>query len=465
VYSYQHIGNLRQYLFADTLKRALRWRGYDVHHVINITDVGHLVDDADQGDDKMEAASRREHRTVEQITGHYTSVFWDDLAAINVLSPNEWPKATAYVPKMIDFARVLEDNGSAYVLPEGLYFDTATQPGYGALAGIDLSAQQATGRVELVEGKRAASDFALWRTFTDGVTRLLQWESPWGVGAPGWHLECSVMSMSLLGAHFDIHTGGVDHRELHHVNEIAQSEAYLGDGQPWVRYWVHGEFLTLKDRKMAKSAGDILRLADLVEKGVHPLAFRFLVLQSHYRSQIEFAEPSAAAAAVGFKRLALRMRDAVGGADPTADTTADTTVDTTTPITFDEAMAGASAALQERLEALDAAIADDLQTPSILAQLQTWSKDELPESDWAVLLRAVNSLTGLDLGALTAADFTPPLPPTIDKAWVEERVAERDAARNAKDWVAADTLRDELAAAGIRVEDTPDGPHWYAVYQ
>ncbi|MHB8465717.1 MAG: cysteine--tRNA ligase [Acidimicrobiales bacterium] len=453
VYSYQHVGNMRTYVFGDTVKRALLWRGYDVRHVINITDVGHLLADADQGEDKVEEASRREGKSVEEITGHYTSVFWDDIAALNVLPPDEWPRASAYVPDMINFATVIQDHGFAYAVPEGLYFDTALQRDYGALAGLDLAAQRATDRIETVEGKRAPSDFALWRTFTDERERLMQWDSPWGTGAPGWHLECSVMSMSLLGEHFDLHLGGIDHRELHHVNEIAQSEAFLQDGEPWVPYWMHGEFLTMKDRKMAKSAGATVRLADVVAHGVHPLAFRYLLLQSHYASQLEFSELSASAAHIALKRLAQRVRDALGAVavDPGL-------------ITLVEAYDQAGSDLaRARLLELDAAVAEDLTTPSLVALVQTWARSPaaLTPADWAVVIRAVNALTGLSLGLLDASAFAPALPSSVDVAWVEERIAVRDAARAAKEWAVADQVRDELAAAGLRVEDTPEGTHWY----
>jgi len=465
VYSYQHIGNLRTYVFADTLKRALRWRGLDVHHVINITDVGHLLADADQGEDKVEEAARKEGRPVDEITGHYTSVFWDDLRAINVISPDEWPHASAYVPQMINFAKVLEEHGYAYALPQGLYFDTAKQADYGELAGIDLSAQLETGRVEEVEGKRSLADFALWRTFVDDRERLMHWDSPWGTGAPGWHLECSVMSMSLLGDHFDIHTGGVDHRELHHVNEIAQSEGYLDDGTRWVRYWMHGEFLNLKGAKMAKSAGGILRLADLVELGVHPLAYRYLLLGSHYASQLDFSEKLTASAHVALKRLAARVSALVGSGSGSG-LGLGSGFGTDDPITLVEALDAASSAgsatLRSRLLEIDAAVAEDLMMPTVIALISVWSKDPsaLPPAEWEILLRAVNSLTGLSLGVLGVADFAPPLPPDVDVAWVEDRLAQREEARAAKDWSRADEMRDALAAVGVRIEDTPEGSHW-----
>ena len=451
VYSYQHLGNMRAYVFPDTLKRVLRWRGYDVRHVINITDVGHLLADADQGEDKVEEASRREGRSVEEITGHYAELFWADLRSLHVVEPDEWPRASAYVAQMINFATVLVDRGFGYPLPEGLYFDTSLQADYGELAGIGAQDQRETGRVETVEGKHSASDFALWRTFTDGKARLMQWESPWGTGAPGWHLECSVMSMALLGDHFDIHTGGIDHRELHHVNEIAQSEAFLGDGRPWVRYWLHNEFLNMRGAKMAKSAGGTLRLADLVALGVHPLAYRYLLLGSHYGSQMDFTDKLALAAHVSLKRLAARVRVATGGADGLE-----------TPTTLVESLDGTEGLVRQRLLALDAAVAEDLLTPTVLALISEWSRspDELTPGEWAVLVRAVNALTGLSLGVLVAADFAPPVPPDVDLAWVEDRLAAREDARTAKDWGRADEVRAELGAAGIRVEDTPEGTHW-----
>lgn len=475
VYSHQHIGNMVPYVFADTLERALRWRGLDVHHIINITDVGHLLADADEGEDKVEEASRREGRTVDEITEHYTELFWRDITSLNVLAPDAWPRASAYVPQMISFAQVLQDHGYGYVLPGGLYFDTARQPDYGELAAIDVSGLREGARVEPVEGKRSKTDFALWRTFTDGRERLMQWDSPWGVGAPGWHLECSVMSMALLGEHFDIHTGGIDHRELHHVNEIAQSEAYLEDGRRWVRYWMHNEFLNLNKAKMSKSAGGTTVLADLVALGVHPLAYRYFLLSSHYASQMEFTEKLVVSAHVGLKRLAARLWVATGPAaepgpasQPDAVTAGDTPVTALDePITLiealDEAVVLGSTPLRERLLAIDAAIVDDLMTPTVLALVNTWAKEPaaLAAGEWRVLLRAINTLTGLSLGILGAADFVPVVPGSVDVALVEDLLADRDAARATRDWARADRVRAELSGAGVRVEDTPEGSHWY----
>jgi cysteinyl-tRNA synthetase len=278
VYAYPHLGNMRPYVFADTLRRALRWQGTPVRHVVNITDVGHAVADSDTGEDKLEVAAARERRSVLDIAAFYTDAYFVDMAALNVLPADEYPRASAYVEQMIEFAVKLEKDGFTYQLPSGLYFDTAKDPGYGELAQMSAEGQLEAARLEYVEGRRRKTDFALWRAEEPGQRRVLRWDSPWGWGAPGWHLECSVMSMALLGQHFDIHTGGVDHRELHHVNEIAQSQAYLGDGQPWVRYWLHNEFLQLGSEKMAKSAGGAPRLADLTEAGYHPMAYRLFLL-------------------------------------------------------------------------------------------------------------------------------------------------------------------------------------------
>jgi cysteinyl-tRNA synthetase len=269
------------------------------------------------------------------------------------------------------------------------------------------------------------------------------------------------MSIALLGDHFDVHTGGIDHRELHHVNEIAQSEAYLADGRPWVRYWLHNEFLNFGGAKMAKSAGGILRLADLVAMGVHPLAYRYLLLQSHYASQLAFTEQLALNAHVALKRLALRVREVLGGAAGGEGLRE--------PVTLverlDEAAVLGSTELAARLLALDAALADDLHTERAVALLSEWSRDAgaLPAAEWEVLVRAANTLTGLDLGVLGAADFVPALPGDLDVAWVEDRLAERESARAVKDWELADRMRTELADRGVRVEDTPEGTHWYVV--
>ena len=308
VYAYPHLGNMRAYVFADTLRRVLRWKAIPVRHVVNITDVGHAVADTETGEDKMEVAAARERRSVMDIAAYYTDVFLVDTAALNILPAAEYPRASTYVEPMIEFAKKLDKDGFTYQLPSGLYFDTAKDPGYGELALMSTEGQLEAARLEHVEGRRRKTDFALWRAEEPGQRRVLRWDSPWGWGAPGWHLECSVMSMALLGQHFDLHTGGVDHRELHHVNEIAQSQAFLGDGLPWVRYWLHGEFLQLGAHKMAKSAGGAPRLADLTEAGYHPMAYRLFLLGGHYRSQLDFTTAAIDAAQATLRRLVARVQ-------------------------------------------------------------------------------------------------------------------------------------------------------------
>ena len=284
VYNYQHVGNMRAYVFADTLGRVLSFKGYDLKHVINITDVGHLTSDADAGDDKMEKAAASQGKSAWDIARHYQQVFEADLRRLNI-RPVQHPKATDYVGAMVAWNAKIEGK-HAYRLDSGLYFDVSTVPDYGRLARA--STDEGEGRIESVEGKRHAADFALWRTTPPGESRQMEWDSPWGRGAPGWHIECSVMSAELLGHPFDIHTGGIDHREIHHPNEIAQNQAHSCGPDTGARIWMHNNFLVDRRGKMSKSTGDFLTLQALVDRGYHPLAYRLLCLQAHYRSELEF---------------------------------------------------------------------------------------------------------------------------------------------------------------------------------
>jgi cysteinyl-tRNA synthetase len=454
VYSYQHLGNMRPYVFADTLRRALRWKGIPVRHVVNITDVGHAVADSDTGEDKLEVAAAKERRSVEEIATFYTQDWLKALAALNVQPADVNPKASEYVEEMIAFAVRLEELGYTYRLPSGLYFDTSKSPGYGTLALLDLAGQRETGRVEHVEGRKHNSDFALWRAEEPGVRRVMRWNSPWGWGAPGWHLECSVMSMALLGEHFDIHTGGIDHRELHHVNEIAQSEAFLHDGQPWVRYWLHNEFLLLDAQKIAKSAGHTLRLADLVESGYHPMAYRLFLLGVHYRSQLDFTTTAMDAAQATLRRLVSRVA-------PLRPLPAIETYESARALVAD-----ADKAALAYVEAIDEAIANDLATPKLLATLQEALRDpDITTEGLRVVVAAADALLGLRLADLdpaevdqrrSAADLTPE-----DLAAIERLIAERTQARKEKNWPRADEIRAELDTLGVQVTDTPTGPTWH----
>jgi cysteinyl-tRNA synthetase len=436
VYADQHIGNMRTYVFADTLKRVLTWKGYRVRHVVNITDVGHLTSDADEGDDKLEVAARRERKNAWQIAERYTSEFKTDLERLRVIEPDVWCKATDHIEQMIKFAEILDGRGWCYQLPSGLYFDTSRSAGYGSLARLDLAGQRAGARVDVVEGKRHPADFAVWRTTPPGENRQMEWDSPWGGGAPGWHLECSVMSIRYLGAHFDIHTGGVDHIPVHHTNEIAQSEAYLADGEPWVRWWLHGEFINLSGAKISKSTGGGVLVADLIDRGYHPLVYRYLLLQSHYRSQAEFSWTAMDGAQAGFRRLLDRFsvaRDAAGDQ--------------------------LSAAGAEHLTAFDRAISDDMNMPRALAVVAAASRDgRLVGSDLAALARRFDEVLAIGLADLSPADLDLR---RSDAALSDQEVAalvdRRNKARAARDFAASDLIRDQLADAGVAVEDHPGG--------
>jgi cysteinyl-tRNA synthetase len=452
VYSFPHLGNMRAYVFADTLRRALRWKDISVRHVINITDVGHAVADTDTGEDKVEAAATREHRPVEEIARFYTDAFFSDMEALNILPADEYPRATSYVNQMIEFAEKLEAGGYTYRLVSGLYFDTSKSPGYGTLAQMDIAGQREAARVEQVEGRRHKTDFALWRAEQPGQHRVMRWDSPWGPGAPGWHLECSVMSIALLGQHFDIHTGGVDHRELHHVNEIAQSEAFLNDGRPWVRYWLHNEFLQLGEQKMAKSAGGAPRLADLTQAGYHPMAYRLFLLGGHYRSQLDFTSVAVDAAQATLRRLVAR-------------------IEPLRPLPVLSNLAAASSHISgdktaaRMLEQIDAAIASDLATPRILAVVQDALRDPAVTVDARrTVIAAADALLGLELATLRERDVenrraTSDLTPAELRV-IEDLVAERARARKEREWIRADQIRDELQHLGVQVTDTPEGPVW-----
>jgi cysteinyl-tRNA synthetase len=316
VYDYAHIGNLRTYLFGDTLRRVLQLNGYEVRHVINITDVGHLTSDADSGEDKMEKGSRRTGRSAWDIAPYYTAAFQRDLQRLRVLPPTVWARATDHIPEQIAFIADIERKGFAYRTADGIYFDTARLERYGYLARLDIAGLWAGRRVDLGE-KRSPTDFALWK-FSSGEQRQMEWGSLWGRGFPGWHIECSAMSTRYLGALFDIHVGGEDHVPVHHSNEIAQHEAC--HGHPPARYWLHGAFLRLQDSdKMSKSDGSFLRLDTLVERGSDPLAYRYLALTAHYRSKLVFSWSALEAAQTALGRLRRAYRGLPSGGSPDPD--------------------------------------------------------------------------------------------------------------------------------------------------
>ena len=436
VYNHAHLGNLRAYVFTDTLARVLRWRGHPLTHIINITDVGHLQSDADAGDDKMEARARETGQDIWAIARHYTDAFKRDLGALNIVPATAFPLATDHIAEMIAWGEAIAAK-HCYRLDSGLYFDTSTVPDYGRLArGHD---DQGESRIDPVAGKRHPQDFAIWRTSAPGEHRQMEWDSPWGRGAPGWHLECSVMSRKYLGAAFDIHTGGIDHREIHHPNEIAQNQAYCGCPDTGASLWMHNNFLVDRTGKMAKSSGAFLTLRSVLDRGIHPLSYRLMCLQAHYRSEMEFNWEGLAAASTRLKRLAHAVEGLRGRAgDP-----------------------GASAA--DYRERLDEAVAEDLNTPRALPILDEMLADKrLSAGDRLAALAEFDAVLGLNLVALQRRDLrVRPAGAVLDEPAIAERLAERREARAAKDFARSDALRAELADAGVDVMDgDPLGWDW-----
>lgn len=450
VYNYPHIGNMRAYVFADVLGRTLTWKGLKLTHVINITDVGHLTDDADAGEDKMEKMAAERAQSIWDIARHYTEAYWADVKALNIRQPAKWTIATEYIPAMIDFAKSIADK-HCYELDSGLYFDVSTVADYGRLARAVT--EEGEGRIDEVEGKRNAADFAIWRKTPPGEKRQMEWDSPWGRGAPGWHLECSVMSGQVLGFPFDIHTGGIDHREIHHPNEIAQNQAFCctnGLDVPansGANIWMHNNFLVERSGKMSKSAGEFLRLQLLIDKGYHPLAYRLMCLQAHYRSELEFSWEGLQAALVRLKRMVLAF-DAL-----------------------DNAAHGRAASDEDfrnpRLQALraefEAAISEDLNTPQALTVLeQALGLKGVAPGAALKLVEEFDKALGIDIGQVSRTGLRlRPKTATITEAEIEAVLTQRKEARAAKDFATSDRLRDELAVQGVEVMDgDPLGWDW-----
>ncbi|HEX8446133.1 MAG TPA: cysteine--tRNA ligase [Sphingomonas sp.] len=457
VYNFAHLGNLRAYVFTDTLRRTLNWKGYAVNHVVNITDVGHLTSDADAGDDKMEAAASAAGRDIWDIAAFYTAAFKADLGALGILSPTLWSVATDHVQDMIAFARTIEDHGAAYRIAGGLYFDTTRVPDYGLLAGA--RPDETIGRIDAVAGKRNPADFALWRASPVGERRQMEWLSPWGPGAPGWHLECSVMSLKYLGKQFDIHTGGIDHREIHHVNEIAQNQAFTCSAETGANLWMHNNFLVDRGGKMSKSKGDFATLASLVDRGVPPLAYRLLCLASHYRSELEFSPDSLGAALTRLKRIVAGvtlLRDQAGAADwIRAVAEAGDSRGAATRYQRDLIEVGLSAPARALLARFDAAVAADLMTPQALPVLEdAIAAKVIPAQERLRLVASMDLVLGLGLLTLDRRALSlRPADAALDDAAVETLLAERTAARAARDFAASDAIRDQLASAGVEVMD------------
>jgi cysteinyl-tRNA synthetase len=417
VYNFQHIGNLRTYMFEDGLTRVLRLNGYRVNHVMNITDVGHLVGDGDEGEDKMESGSRRTGKTAWEIAEEYTVDFKQSLAMLNIREPQIWCKATDHIPEQIAFIQAIEEKGYVYVTSDGVYFDTSKQSDYGYLARLNVEGLRAGERVELGE-KKNPTDYALWKFSQPQDKRQMEWDSPWGRGFPGWHIECSAMARRYLGDLFDIHCGGEDHVPVHHTNEISQTQAAYGTRLS--EYWMHGFFLQLGGEKMAKSKGEFLRVQSLIERGYDPLAYRYLNLTAHYRTQLDFSWEAMDAAQTTLNRLRVLVHGLgdAGSAKPDA---------------------GFVDRWREKLN-------DDLNFPQALALLFELTKSDLANDVKKATIAHFDEGFGLELATWVPEIVTVP-------SEVQAVADQRWAARSAKDWAEADRLRGELAALGWAMKD------------
>ncbi len=433
VYLDPHIGNWRTFIFYDTLARALKLNDHDVKHVINITDVGHLVSDGDTGEDKMSKTAKSQRKTAWEIAEQYTEIFLNGMSELNMLKPTKLPKATDHIAEQIAMIQKIEANGHAYTISDGVYFDTSTLDDYGKLAG-GVKADEDFARINKNDEKRNAEDFALWKFSPKDEQRDMEWESPWGVGFPGWHIECSAMAQKYLGDTLDIHAGGVDHIPVHHTNEIAQSEA--ANGAPFARIWLHAEFMKVDGTKMSKSKNNFYTLEDVVDKGFSPLDFRMLVIQGHYRTETNFTWDNVQAAAnrLAHLRSSSRKRwQIISEADHSEE-------------------------FKRLTEDIMNAVSEDLNTPLALEALSkaaTLAENGLCESDvqsYVELLQTADKALGLDLIAST---------PDISD---DEKaiLAERQEAREAKDYAKSDELRNRLEELRVHVLDGPNGQTWDA---
>jgi cysteinyl-tRNA synthetase len=435
VYDYAHIGHWFNYVRMDMLIRVLKVSGLSPTWVMNITDVGHLVSDADEGEDKLEKGARREGKTAWEVAEFYTKDFLEGMKELNMLKPTHIVKATDHIPEQIALIQTLESKGYTYIIDDGVYYDTSLFPGYAAFARLDLDEQQAGARVNFNPQKRHASDFALWKFSPGSVKRDMEWDSPWGKGFPGWHIECSAMSMHYLGPTLDIHTGGIDHIPTHHTNEIAQSEA--ATGKRFANCWLHSNHVLIDGEKVSKSLGNGIRLQDITTRGISLEAVRLHILESHYRNQSKFTWESLQAASNRLQDLkamaALRWQPLPAVKD------------------------SATFSLEDVALELTKILAHDIDTPGALAflsQVTTQLLSVLIESDmvdhFEAMLGGIDNLLGLQL--LSVGDIS---------SEQKQLVAERQAARDAQDWAKSDDIRDQLASQGVGLRDTPNGPIWF----
>jgi cysteinyl-tRNA synthetase len=416
VYWYQHIGNLRTYIFSDILKRTLEYFDYNIKQVINVTDVGHLTSDADEGEDKIEKAAKKENKKAEEIAQYYFEVFEEDLHKLNIKDPWKWTKATEHVKEMIKLVQVLEKKDFTYKTSDGIYFDTSKFKTYSHLAKLKTEGLEAGKRVSIGE-KQNKTDFALWKFSPENEKRQQEWPSPWGVGFPGWHIECSAMSMKYLGETLDIHTGGIDHIPVHHTNEIAQSEA--ATGKKFVNCWMHGAFLTIKEEKVSKSSGKIITITDLEKKDFAPLAYRYFTLTANYRSPLNFdliALENAQNSYERLKKIISNFKD-----DKKQNKT--------------------------YLTEFEKAISDDLDMPKALATLWKLVRDKNAQGKIKTI-KEMDKVFALDLLKKEKLEISKEIKELADK---------REKARKEKDWKTADKLRDDIEKKGFNIQDSEEG--------
>lgn len=482
VYNYAHIGNLRAYVFLDTLDRTLNFLGYDIKHVMNVTDVGHLTGDSDEGDDKMVKTAEERHQSVLEVAKFYTDAFLRDIDALNIRRPDIICKATEHIQEMIDLIKQIEANGHTYMAGGNLYFDISTYQDYGKLANLNLDElkEGAGKRKEVVidGNKRNPGDFVLWFTKSKFENQAMTWDSPWGRGYPGWHIECSAMSMKYLGKHFDIHTGGIDHVPVHHTNEIAQSEGSFDEAErakgPWVNYWLHNEFLILEGGKMSKSSGHFITLQTslpeekgfaLTDKGISPLDYRFFLLGGHYRKQLVFSMEALESAKNGRAALIQKI----------VKLAAKGNIKLSAGKTYKKGEADSRDGLSEKacgyMDSFKAGLENDLLTPVALSALNKVIKDGSLNPEEALnLIDRMDSVIGLKLLETAAevqkeaekalASAMPDHSGDPEAAEIDALVAERTVAKKNKDFARADEIRNQLISRGITIVDTPQGPTW-----
>ncbi len=424
VYNYAHIGNHRSFIFADILKRVLAYKGFEVKDVMNITDVGHLVSDADEGEDKMLKGARREGKTVWDIASFYTNAFMKDVEKLNMLVPESMPKATDHIQDMIDMITTLEEKGFTYTAGGNVYFDTSKFTSYTELAKLPPE-EDMQARVEEDSNKKNRRDFVLWFTKSKFDDQEMKWDSPWGTGYPGWHIECSAMSHALLGEHIDIHTGGTDHIPVHHTNEIAQSECCFGN-HPWVNFWMHSAFLKVDGGKMAKSEGNFLTVQTLEEKGYDPLHYRYFCMTAHYRMVLNFTFEALDSAKNAFEKLKKKVLSYRTSDDDSGDAL----------LYFGK---------------FEKAISDDINMPQALAVMWEVIDSDMGDKKKLEVLLRFDDVLGLGMN-----DFEETVVDVPEE--IMKKVQEREDARAQKDFTRADTLRDEIAALGYVVEDSDTGP-------